>query len=133
MTRRDLLTVGLLTFVTCGLYALYWQFKTTEELKLVTGKTELNPGVDLLLTVITCGLFGIYVHYRNTQLVTERLRALKGAHDDKSTLVLVLDLASLVVGVTWIAAVVVVQGELNKLADAAPPSGVQPLQSQQSS
>lgn len=130
MTRRELLPVCLLTLFTCGLYGLYWQFKTTEELKLATGKADLNPGLELLLTFITCGLFGIYVHYRNAMTVTERMRALKGVHDDKSTLVLVLDLASLVVGFTWIAAVVVLQEEFNKLADASPPAGVQPMASQ---
>jgi hypothetical protein len=44
MTRRDLLVVALLTIVTCGLYSFYWSYKTTDELKSVTGK-ELNPGL----------------------------------------------------------------------------------------
>lgn len=119
MTRRDLVVVALLTVFTCGLYALYWQYKTTDELKAVTGK-DLNPGLELLLSLVTCGIFSIYAHYRNAQLVTERMRALKGAHEDKATMVLALDLASLVVGVTWVAAVVILQDELNKLAEAQP-------------
>ncbi|MBE2254489.1 MAG: DUF4234 domain-containing protein [Myxococcus sp.] len=123
MTRRDLVVVGLLTFFTCGIYALIWQYKTTDELKAVT-RRDLNPGLEVLLTLVTCGLFGIYAHYRNAQLVTEQMKAWRGAHEDKSTLVLVLDLASLVVGVTWVAAVLVLQDELNKLAEAVPASGV---------
>jgi hypothetical protein len=122
MTRRDLAVVALLTIFTCGLYGLYWQYKTTEELAASTRK-ELNAGLELLLTVVTCGVFGIYAHYRNAQVVTEQLRALRGSHDDKSTLILVLDLASLAVGVTWIVAVVMLQDELNTLAEAQRPSG----------
>ncbi len=130
MTRRDLLTVGLLTFFTCGLYALYWQFKTTEELKAVTGKSDLNPTLELVVSIVTCGIFSIYAHYRNAQLVTEKMRTVNPAYEDKSTLVLVLDLASLVVGVTWIVAVIMLQDELNKLADALPNNGVVSVDSQ---
>lgn len=126
MTRRDLVVVALLTVFTCGLYALYWQYQTTAELATATGK-ELNAGLELLLTFVTCGLFGIYVHYRNAQVITEQLKALQGTHDDKSVVVLALDLASLVVGVTWVVSVVILQDELNKLAGALPPSGVMGL------
>jgi hypothetical protein len=128
MQRRDLLIVGLLTLVTCGLYSFYWQYQTTQELKGVTGKADLNPGLELLLTLVTCGIFGIYVRYRNAQLVTERMRALRGVHDDKSTLVLVLDLASLVTGITFVIAILIEQDELNKLAEAS--SGVSVVPSQ---
>ena len=123
MTRRDLVVVALLTIFTCGLYALYWQYKTTDELKAVTGK-DLNPGLEVLLSVVTCGIFSIYAHYRNAQLVTEQMKAWRGAHEDKSNIVLALDVASLVVGVTWIAAVLILQDELNKMAEAVPASGV---------
>lgn len=127
MTRRDLVVVALLTLFTCGIYALYWQYKTTEELQAVSRK-DLNPGLELLLTLITCGIFGIYAHYRNAQVVTEQMKALRGAHEDKSMVILALDVASLFVGVTWIVAVVILQDELNKLAEVA--TGVQPLDSQ---
>ncbi|MCA2980672.1 MAG: DUF4234 domain-containing protein [Myxococcaceae bacterium] len=118
MQRRDLVVVALLSIVTCGLYAFYWQYQTTVELKAVTGKADLNPGLELLLSLVTCGIFGIYVRYRNTQLVTEQLKALRGAHEDKAVLVLILDLAAFVVGITFFAAVLVAQSELNALADA---------------
>lgn len=127
MTRRDLVVVALLTVFTCGIYALYWQYKTTEELKTVSRK-DLNPGLELLLSFITCGLFSIYAHYRNAQIVTEQMKALRGSHEDKSVVILALDVASLVVGVTWVVAVVILQDELNKLAEVA--TGVQPLDSQ---
>ncbi|MDP3500734.1 MAG: DUF4234 domain-containing protein [Myxococcales bacterium] len=64
------MVVALLTIFTCGLYALYWQYKTTDELKAITGK-DLNPGLEVLLSVVTCGIFSIYAHYRNAQLVTK--------------------------------------------------------------
>lgn len=128
MQRRELVVTGLLTFITCGLYSFYWQYQTTQELKGVTGKSDLNPGLELLLSIITCGIFGIYVRYRNAQLVTERMRSLRGAHDDNSTLVLVLDLASLVTGITFIIAILIEQDELNKLAEAS--SGVSVVPSQ---
>jgi hypothetical protein len=127
MPRRELVTVALLTFFTCGLYSFYWHYQTTNELKAVTGK-DLNAGIELLLTLATCGFFGFYIQYRNAQLVTEQLRAWKGSHEDKSTLVLILDVSSLFVGVTWFIAVLILQDELNRLADAA--AGVRPIDAQ---
>ena len=122
MARRDLLVVALLSVFTCGLYAFYWTYKTTDELKGVTGK-DLNPGLELLLSIVTCGIFSIYVHYRNAQLVTERMKALSNSYEDKSALVLGLDLASLFVGLTFIVAMVILQDELNKLSDALSSGG----------
>ena len=50
------ITVGLLTLVTCGIYGLYWDYKTYEELKQHTGE-GLGGVVGMLLCFVWVGYF----------------------------------------------------------------------------
>lgn len=118
MTRRSVAVVLLLSFVTCGLYSLYWLYVTTTELKTVTARADLNPGLELVLSIVTCGLWGLYAGYRNAGLVHQVFTQGGRPHEDKSTLVLILNLLMLVVGVTGFVATAILQDELNKLADS---------------
>lgn len=116
MTRREPWMVPLLGILTCGVYLLYWQYVTTEELKRVSGRDDLNPIMDLLLSVLCCGLWSCYVGYRNAQVVHECFARRNVQHDDKSTLILVLYVVSVVNGVTALIAPLILQDEYNKLA-----------------
>ncbi|HEY3450464.1 MAG TPA: DUF4234 domain-containing protein [Myxococcales bacterium] len=121
MTRRNPAIVLLLTLVTCTIYWFYWIYVTTDELKQTTGKADLNPALDVVLSIVTCGIWGIYVEYRNAQLVHETLDARGVRHEDRSVVILILNLASFFVGVTGLIAIVLLQDELNKLAPPATP------------
>ena len=115
---------AVLTLVTCGVYYFYWQYVTTEELKNTTGRQELNPVTDLLLTLVCCGFWSIYVQYRNARVVHETLQARGQPHEDKSTMILVLHALSVLNGMTGLFAMLLLQGEYNKLAGPPPGPGV---------
>ncbi len=115
VAQRNTALVVVLMFVTCGLYWFYWIYATTSELRAVSRRDDLNPAIDLLVSVVTCGLWGIYVEYRNAQIVHEVLMARGVAHEDKSNLILILNLLTFVVGVTGIIAVAMLQEEYNRL------------------
>lgn len=117
MTKRDSWIVPLLNVVTCGIYGMWWHYQCTEELKVVSGRTDLSGVMDVLIAVVTCGTFFWYAEYRNAQIVHELLAARGVAHEDKSQMILLLNVATLVVGVTGILARMVLQDEYNKLAD----------------
>lgn len=59
----------ILSIVTCGIYYLYWMYKTANDLKTVTGDPTINPGVDILLSLITCGIYSAYWHYKYAKIV----------------------------------------------------------------
>lgn len=117
MTKREPWIVLVLTFVTCGLYHLWWQYTTTEELRDESARDDLNPTTDLLLTVVTCGLWAVYVAYRNAQVVHEIYAKHGMQHDDKSTLIVLLYAVAVFNGVTALLAPMILQDELNKLED----------------
>lgn len=110
--------VLVLTFVTCGLYAIYWHYVTSGELRDATGDTTINPTLDLVLLLVTCGLWGIFLDYRIAQKAHEFLKVREPTHADQSQTVLILGIATLVVGVTMWVALYIAQDELNKLARA---------------
>lgn len=114
--QRSAAVVLLLSIVTCNIYYLYWLYATSSELKRALADDDIKPGVDLLLSVLTCSVWGIYVEYRNAQKVHAALLFHDPHTKDQSDTVLMLNLASLFVGVTWLVATYIVQEELNKLA-----------------
>ena len=118
MERRNTLAVVLLTFVTCGLYGLWWQYRSTRELAEATGR-ELSPGLDLLLTLFTLGGWGVWVGYRNAEIVHDAFRAAGEPHTDRSLPVLVFGLLTWVTGLSWLVLTGILQEDYNRLADAA--------------
>ncbi|MBI5549643.1 MAG: DUF4234 domain-containing protein [Deltaproteobacteria bacterium] len=129
MIRRNTAVVVLLTLVTCSIYWFYWFYVTTDELKRATGREDLNPGIDLLLNLVTCSLWGLYAESRNAAIIHEHQVGRGVAHENKSNVILVLNLAALVVGITGIVSIGILQEEMNALADnlsvvpVAPPPG----------
>jgi hypothetical protein len=114
--ERNSVVVILLWFLTCGIYYFYWIYQTSTELKQATGDDSINPTTDLLLTVVTCGLWGYYLLYRDAQKLHQVLVRLDQTHQDQSQTVLMLCIATLVVGVTAPIAVYMVQEDFNRLA-----------------
>lgn len=64
LTKRNIVTLILLSVFTCGIYSLYWMVVTTDELNqaLPTEKST-SGGTSLILSIITCGIYGIYWQY----------------------------------------------------------------------
>jgi len=56
---RTPLTVVLLTFVTCGIYGLYWYYKSFDEMKNYSGE-GVGGGVGLLLAIF-CGIVAVFL------------------------------------------------------------------------
>lgn len=108
--------VLILTYCTCGIYGLYWQYVTTEELATASGRTDLSPGMDLVLAIVTCGLYMLYVYYRNAEIIHNALTARGIPHENKTQTVLLLVVASFVVGFTGWIAPLILQEEYNRLA-----------------
>ncbi|MCA9606583.1 MAG: DUF4234 domain-containing protein, partial [Myxococcales bacterium] len=84
MTKRNPLVVVALTFFTFTLYAYYWLYKTTAELKEETDRDDLNPLADLLLAVVTFGLWGVWAAIRNARVVHQEMVARGEEHTDRS-------------------------------------------------
>jgi hypothetical protein len=116
ITERNSAVVVLLSLVTCGVYYLLWLYWTDTELKEALTDDEIKPSQDILLTIVTCFLWSIYVEYRNAQKLHQALLSRDPQAKNQSEMVLIVNIAALFVGATWLVATYIVQEELNKVA-----------------
>lgn len=106
--ERDVLTLILLTFVTCGIYGLVISYRIGGELNAHRGRAELRPGLDLVLTFLTCGLWGIYVMYCYPRALEDAVRDEGGTPPQVMLPCLLLSIFGL-----HIVAMAIFQNELN--------------------
>lgn len=68
--QRSVPLVIVFSFLTCGIYGIYWVFKTNQDLNDYTGDHSVNPGLAILFSFLTCGLYTLYWWYKMAQLET---------------------------------------------------------------
>jgi len=73
---RDEAFVGIgtgivLTILTCGIYALFWQARQFRVLNAWLGREEYGFWKWFLLSILTCGIYGIYTEYQMSNGIIE--------------------------------------------------------------
>lgn len=66
-SSRGLLTLILLSIVTCGIYQWYFVYKLAQDINVMCeGDAERTPGLAafILLSIITCGLYSYWWYYK---------------------------------------------------------------------
>jgi hypothetical protein len=64
-TYRSVALSIFLTFITCGLYGIYWYVCLTDEMNRMSGRTKEDSGLlALLFALITCGIYAHVWAYR---------------------------------------------------------------------
>ncbi|MEZ4255750.1 MAG: DUF4234 domain-containing protein [Polyangiales bacterium] len=127
--RRSPEIVLLLSFLTCGLYLIYWYSQVYSEIEEVTGQPVTSTGffLDLLFVILTCTLYGVWVDYRIAVQLNDHMRkiGLPGTNDP-GTIIVILDLATLLTGgATNLITSAIQQKQLNQIVDhmrGAPPA-----------
>jgi hypothetical protein len=99
LTNRDPMMTVVLSIVTCGLYQLYWQYATTLQLRRLTGRPDLQPGIDLVLTIATMGLWTYWIAYRNAEAIDEGLHDLGEKNANHRMTAVILAIGTWVCGV----------------------------------
>ena len=113
--HREPINVMLWGIFTFGLYAVWWAFKYTREIKRALGRADLTPTRDLLLTIVTGGLYGLYAYGWKYPKLIKELQLIVGLPvHDCARQVLLLNLTGL-----NMVSLFVVQSELNKVWQAS--------------
>lgn len=74
--RHDITLRILFTFLTCGIYGLYWMAQVTNDVHAVSGKPQCaGGGKAVLFSVLTCSVYMYYWIYKiGGELVEARYR-----------------------------------------------------------
>ena len=90
--KRDLVLSIILSFITCGIYPIYWLICLTDDCKAVTNDNSLPSGaMAFLLSLITCGIYTIYLFY----ILGQSLYKNSITKEDRSIIYLLLSLFGL--------------------------------------
>jgi hypothetical protein len=112
--KRDPMMVVLFTFLTCGIYALFWWYSVITEIKNALGRDDINPTMEIVLVFVTCGIYGFYLYYKYPQLMMEMQDRAGRPRNDISMTTLLLAIFGLAV-----ISIPIMQSELNNIWDAA--------------
>ena len=78
------------SFITCGIYGLYWYYKMTNETHQAVGReTTASGGKAVLFAIITCGIYMIYWTYKMGDSIVEAQEQ-RRMHVDTNTPVIYL-------------------------------------------
>lgn len=118
--RRDPAVIIILSIVTCGLYPLYWYWRTSADIQSAHGAPDTDPLLEVALILVTCGIYVVYWWYKYGRKVAEirRLRGLPAR--DNAILYTVLSALGAFVGWMDLVNMTIMQGELNELWSGSP-------------
>lgn len=106
MTQRSVGKAILLSFVTCGVYFLYWMYKLTQEITEYNNENA-NPGMELLFSFF-CSIYFFYWNYK----MGKRIAQARSSSSDDSVLYVILSIFGL-----GIVSLAIMQSNMNSLAD----------------
>lgn len=114
ISRRSIAVSIVLSFLTCGIYMLYWIYCIVTDLNTASGEVDdTSGGVVILLDIVTCSIYLLYWFYKAGGKVN-KVHYLDGRQEDSSLGILYLLLALFGFSIISMA---LIQNELNKVAD----------------
>lgn len=106
---RSPILVLVFSILSCGIYFIYWLYITANELKIYSGRADINPGLDTIISIF-CFPYIIYWFYKYSKIVYEEQINSTGFATDNSLINTILS----ALGLSVVSAVIM-QSDLNSL------------------
>ena len=116
ITKRSIGLAILFTFLTCGIYGIYWEICLVNDVKKVSGdEMAKGGGVVFLLSLITCSIYWMFWIFKAGEII-DTARAERGIpSSNRGILYLLLSIFGL-----GLVAIAILQSDLNDLAETKP-------------
>ena len=75
--NRSIALCILFTFLTCGIYGLYWMASINNDINKIANRAGQSGATIVLLTIFTCGIYG-WVWMYNSGDTLDRVRVANG-------------------------------------------------------
>ncbi|EFM08576.1 conserved hypothetical protein [Paenibacillus curdlanolyticus YK9] len=111
VNKRGVAAAIILSFITCGIYAIYWFIVMTEDAGKLSGDRDFTGGKHFLLVLVTCGIWNYIWAYQLGKHIDEAQRQHGLPVSNNSTLYVVLNIFGLGI-VTYALA----QADINRMA-----------------
>ncbi|MEF2243663.1 MULTISPECIES: DUF4234 domain-containing protein [unclassified Paenibacillus] len=109
--QRNIALCIVLTFITCGIYGIYWFIVLTNDIGKVSNDPSFTGGKHFLLTIVTCGIWSFIWSYQVGKHIAHAQYHRGYQPTDNSAVYLILTIFGLGI-VTYALA----QNDVNKLA-----------------
>ena len=110
--ERNIVLAILFSFLTCGIYMIYWFICLSDDTNTVANENGTSGGMAFLFSLITCGIYTFYWMYKQGEKLDAAKTARGIANNGNSGIIyLVLTLFGF-----GIIAYALMQDSLNKLA-----------------
>lgn len=93
--KRDIVISILLSFITCGIYGLYWFITMTDESNVLSDEKTASGAEALLYSIVTCGIYFFYWNYKMGQKMANAGQKYNKSINDNSVLYLILSIFGL--------------------------------------
>jgi UDP-N-acetylmuramyl pentapeptide phosphotransferase/UDP-N-acetylglucosamine-1-phosphate transferase len=114
LKEKNIVVCIILSFVTCGLYGIYWLCEVTRDVDTISHNPQpRSGGMVILLTIVTCGLYSFYWWYKNGELMEQANEQTRIGSASSAVLYLILSLIGL-----GIVNYILLQLDINKYAKA---------------
>lgn len=115
--ERNLVWAVAFSFVTMGIYSLYWLYKLQKDTTRLMGlRNETSPALVVVFSILTLGIYTVYWAWKMGVRFRDEAQS-RGSNeaDDCPSLYLVLQLFNYLIGVTYIVNQCLMQDRLNQL------------------
>lgn len=68
MKKRNIILMLLLTFLTCGIYNIFWMIMARQEFKMLSGDQTISPFLELFLSIICFPYFFYWIYKFSTEI-----------------------------------------------------------------
>ncbi len=109
--KRDIVIAVILSFLTCGIYGVYWFITMTDDSNTLADNKSASGGIAFLYCLVTCGIYFFYWSYMMGKKMYEAGRKYGKSIDDNSIIYLLSIFGLSLVNYCLI------QSDLNKFAD----------------
>lgn len=110
--QKNIALYIILSFITCGIFGLYWLYTLTEDLKAISGDVNATSGgMVILLSIVTCNIYQLYWLFKQGDTI-DKVKSSRGMPSSNSgILYLLLSFFGL-----SIVSYALMQNEINNLA-----------------
>lgn len=75
--ERNIALCIIFTFITCGIYGIYWFVCLTDETNIAAQENGTSGALAFVLSIVTCGLYGLYWAYKSGEKI-DRAHEIRG-------------------------------------------------------
>lgn len=91
LEKKNIATCVILTFVTCGIYGIYWFYCMISDINTISEDPDsMSPIIVILLGIITCGIYSVYWFYKAGALLDQKAIEFGRMPENRSVLYLIL-------------------------------------------